>query len=86
MRLILIDHYSGYIWGDSADFAAGRAMESAADAARQLDESLCSRGRTYTEHGPRYRPASNETAYHVYRADIDGSEAVVTCSAATKEA
>jgi hypothetical protein len=76
VRLILIDNASGYIWGDSADFAASRSMESATDAARQLDESLGEHGRTYEEHGPRYRPASNESAYHVYRADIDGSEAV----------
>lgn len=76
MRLILIDHSTGYVFGDSADFAGGRAMENEAEAARQLDESLGVQGRTYETMGAGYRPAANETAYHVYRADIRGSDAV----------
>jgi hypothetical protein len=71
MRLILIDNCSGYIFGDSADFAGGRAVE-VIDACRTLDESNGVHGREYDEHGPGYRPAANETAYHVYR----GSDAI----------
>ena len=76
MRLILIDNHTGYVFGDSADFAGGRAMESGTDAAQALDASIGEHGRSYEEHGPGYRPASNQTAYHVYRADVGGSEAV----------
>lgn len=48
-RYILIDSYTGYVWGDSADFAAGKPGEinSPIDAARILDESLGEFGRRY---------------------------------------
>lgn len=76
MRLILIDNVSGYIFGDSADFASGRAMESASDAARLLDIAIHGASvRTYEERGPNHPVPANATAYHVYRADIGGSEA-----------
>lgn len=46
-------------------------------AAQWSDESLVREfGRIYRQHGPDYRPASNESAYHVFRADPDGSDAV----------
>jgi hypothetical protein len=73
-RYILIDNDSGYIYGDSADLE-GRIFEgSALDYAAALDASI-------GEHGCRYEmvrndPRSTESGYHVYRADIDGSEAV----------
>jgi hypothetical protein len=75
-RYILIDDASGYVWGDTGDLNGPARDETVVDAARRLDESLNEVGRTYDDHGPSFIPASNEGAYHVYRADIDGSEAV----------
>ena len=74
-RYILIDTNTGYIFGDSADFAAGHQsdMVSIADAARMLDESIGERDRTYTEYPSRPEGASG---YEVYRADVLGSEAI----------
>ena len=66
-RYILIDNNSGYVFGDSADFAAGRQSDlTPTEACRLLDEFIGEYGRAYTER------SSN----HVYRADINGSEAV----------
>ncbi len=45
------------------------------EAAQRLDEYLGEHGRIYEEHGPGFRPDSGG-AYHVFRADIHGSEAV----------
>ena len=75
-RYILIDNNSGYIFGDTADFAAGRQsdMQSITDAARLLDESNGEHGRSYVEH--HHNPRTTTSGYDVYRADIDGSEAV----------
>ena len=73
-RYILIDNYTGYIWGDSADLDGAIFAGTALDFAAALDASLGNHGRTYTEQP---RPdASNQSGYHVYRADIDGSDAV----------
>ena len=75
-RYILIDHDSGYIFGDTADYAASVASGDITPvlAARLLDESLGDHGRTYEEHGSGHRP--NGSAYRVYRADVGGAEAV----------
>jgi hypothetical protein len=75
-RYILIDHNSGYIWGDTGDLNGPARQETPAEAALRLDEDNKEFGREYEEHGANYRPNSGESAYHVYRADIDGSEAV----------
>ena len=73
-RYILIDNYSGYIFGDSADLNGKIFAGTALEFAKALDESIGEYGRTYREQS---RPdASNQSGYHVYRADIDGSEAV----------
>lgn len=73
-RYILVDNYSGFIWGDSADLDGAIFSGSALDFARALDESVGEHGRTYAEQP---RPdASNQSGYHVYRADINGSDAV----------
>ena len=74
MRYILIDNYSGFIWGDSADLDGAIFSGTALEFARALDESLGDHGRTYTEQSR--ADASNQTGYHVYRADVDGSDAV----------
>lgn len=77
-RFILIDHNSGYIFGDTADYLAGQDVGTLTPmlAAKLLDQSIGEHGRTYEECGPNYRPSSEDNAYYVYRADIDGSEAV----------
>ena len=75
-RYILIDSNSGYIFGDTADFAAGRQSEitSIADAARMLDASIGEHGRNYVEHTR--NPRTTVSGYDVYRADVNGGEAV----------
>lgn len=74
-RFILIDNNSGYIFGDSADFASGNQSDlTPVEAARLLDESIGEHGREYSELSS--QPRDTRTGYAVYRADIDGSEAV----------
>ena len=74
-RYILIDNCSGYIFGDTADLGMLEAPATIVDAARALDGSIGEHGRDYAECGL-HDLASNQTGYHVYRADIDGSEAL----------
>lgn len=78
-RYILIDSNSGFIWGDTAtlpafDGGAPDCEEAIVSAARVLDESVGSNGREY-EYRSR-DPRTSESYYRVYRADVDGSEAV----------
>lgn len=77
-RYILIDNASGYIWGDSADFMAGDQGDyTPAEVAQALDANVGAlHGSTQYEDTTMAGLASNETGYYVYRADIDGSEAV----------
>lgn len=75
-RYILIDSDSGYIWGDTADFATDRQGEfdgAICIAARLLDESLGEHGRAYIDS---WRRPDGASGYFVYRADVNGSEAV----------
>lgn len=73
-RYILIDSNSGYIFGDSADLN-GRIFQTddALEFAAALDASIGEHGRSYEwgDADDRHR-----SCYHVYRADIDGSDAV----------
>ncbi len=87
-RYILIDNCSGYIFGDTVDMPGdhvidGRTMREWGDdatpimAAQWLDEAVVGEfGQRYTEVSERDL-ASNESGYHVYRADINGSDAIV---------
>lgn len=77
-RYILIDNDSGYIFGDSADFAEQQSDLTPVKAAQILDESIGEYGRTYVESAT--SPQSTVTGYHVYRADVRGSEAVPVVS------
>lgn len=82
-RYILIDNHTGYIFGDTADLPGEHIMDGAAArdhemtptlAARWVDEAIIGAfGRTYIQHS--YAPAGAR-GYHVYRADVDGSDAV----------
>lgn len=89
MRLILIDNGSGLIFGDTADlprhvFAGNEFPVTQTDftrprdavyAARWLDEAVIGefgRGYEFMAHAPR----DTGTGYRVYRADVDGSDAV----------
>jgi hypothetical protein len=74
-RYILIDNFTGFIFGDSADLDGSIFSGTPAEFAAALDTSIFQPGRTY-EEVPRASVASDETAYHVYRADVGGSEAV----------
>ena len=87
-RYILIDNCSGYIYGDTADlpkhtfadaeYPVTQSGITPTEAARWMDEAVVGvHGRAY-EEVPRRALASNEAGYHVYRADINGSDAVMT--------
>lgn len=73
-RYILIDNYTGYIWGDSADFEGRIFIGTPLEYARALDESLGEHGRIYEMQSS--ADNGSTTGYHVYRADINGSDAV----------
>jgi microcystin degradation protein MlrC len=74
---ILIDNNSGYIWSDMRDLG-GKAHVAAdmtpVEAARLTDEDAGEYGRTYEFQ--RVAPSDTRTGYHVYRADVGGSDAV----------
>lgn len=72
-RYILIDNHSGYIFGDSADINGKIFDGTPCEVAQAIDESIGEYGRSYEESDP---DNSTVSGYHVYRADIDGSEAV----------
>jgi hypothetical protein len=72
-RYILIDNHTGYIWGDSADLNGAIFSGTALEYAEALDVSLHDGGRAYTEQS---RAQPGQSGYHVYRADVDGSDAV----------
>jgi len=74
-RFILIDNGSGFIFGDTGDLDGAARDETPLEAVARLDTSVGAHGRSYEEVS-RYGMASNETGYHVYRADVRGSEAV----------
>jgi hypothetical protein len=74
-RYILIDNASGYIWGDSADLGGKIFVGTPVEFAAALDASIGAPGREYEETSRRAL-GSQEAGYHVYRADIGGSEAV----------
>jgi hypothetical protein len=67
-RYILVDNNSGYIWGDSADFAPHGDIGGAADAARLLDEGLGTTGRAYELLGR--NPCTTCTGYDVYLSEL----------------
>lgn len=77
-RFILIDQHSGYVFGDTSDFAATRQSDlTPIQAARILDESIGEYGRSYVEHGPRSAASMVQSGgYFVYRADVRSSEGV----------
>lgn len=71
-RYILIDDNSGHIWGDSADldgaiFAADDPIEYAA----ALDRATGDPDWSYA-----WSASSGGGGYHVYRADVRGSDAI----------
>lgn len=70
---IIIDAWTGYIWGDTRDIG-GKSMsfDSIEDACRALDESNGDHGREYSQ----VSRLSGDQGYAVYRVDVDGSEAV----------
>jgi hypothetical protein len=75
-RYIAVDNCSGYIWGDSADLNGHIFTGTPLEFSAALDAAIGTPwDRTYEETS-RYALASNETGYHIYRADVNGSEAV----------
>ena len=77
MRLILIDNYSGYIFGEfhTANYTGNFDMRACLiDAARATDADNVEYGRTYAVRSR--APRDTRDGYHVYRADVRGSEQV----------
>lgn len=74
-RYILIDNGSGYVWGDSADLHGKIFTGSPIEFAQALDESIGEHGRSYEEVS-RHTLERDDTGYHVYKADVGGSDAV----------
>jgi hypothetical protein len=88
MRLILIDNNSGLIFGDTANYLLARLndwRENNSDnnsdtarlslmAARLLDDTIGEHGREYGFIN--YDPRDTRTGYLLYRADIDGADAL----------
>ena len=73
-RYILIDVASGYVWGYSADIDGKIATGTPCEIAQILDESIGE-----TDGAAEYRETHQRDSartYDVYRADINGSEAV----------
>jgi hypothetical protein len=73
-RYILIDRNSGYIWGDSADLNGKIFDGSPLEYAAALDASNGELDGEADYHET-YKSDARAT-YDVYRADIDGSEAI----------
>lgn len=69
-RYIIIDAWTGYIFGDTADLDGAARDETPAEACARLDASIGEYGRTYEE----VSRLSSDTGYIVYRADIEGGE------------
>ena len=85
-RYIIQDAFTGYLWGDTADFAAGKDFDGIVDACRLLDESVDPSAATTREYEEVSR-LSGASGYLVYRADINGSDAVpVVYDGQSKEA
>ena len=74
-RYILIDKNSGFIFGDSADFKGGIFSGSALEYAKALDESIGNFGRDY-DVKPVADCRGGGAGYIVFRADVNGSDAV----------
>ena len=73
-RYILIDNASGYIFGDSADIDGCVVNGTPAEVAAAIDASNHEHGRSYVEVPS--RELHDADGYHIFRADIDGSDAV----------
>ena len=80
-RYILIDRYSGFIFGDTGDLNGPARNESPLEAAKRLDEHIGGpdyvQARIYQEHGPREAIPDGCGAYFVYCAVGKGSELVM---------
>lgn len=78
MRLILIDNNSGFIFGEfsTSDYTGihKTSDRNLIDAAKHVDAEIGAQARIYTASGS--APNSTQTGYHVYRADVRGSEQV----------
>lgn len=76
MRMILIDNASGYIAGDTSDLhpESQERITTLEDAAREIDLAAGVGARVYTIGT--HDAAKRQQGYLVYRADINGSEAV----------
>lgn len=73
-RWILIDNNSGYIFADSGDLDGPARDETPIEFAARFDATIHEYGRTYEMLAR--NPRTTVTGYDVYRADIDGTEAV----------
>jgi hypothetical protein len=82
-RFILIDEHSGFIYGDTADLPRDHLIEGEQAGDLELTPELAARWVDEAEggkYGRRYSLTSHmpqgASGYHVYRADVGGSDAV----------
>ena len=74
-RFIIIDNCSGYVFVDTGDLDGAARDETPLEAVARFDATIGAGGRSYEEMA-RGELRSNETGYHVYRADVRGAEAI----------
>lgn len=67
-RYILIDNFSGFIWGDSANLEGNAFNGTPLEFAAALDTHVGPHTPRVYEDVSRDALASNESGYHVYRA------------------
>lgn len=79
-RYILISSGTGYIMGDTADFAVGRQSDLSCpeEAARLLDKSLGAAAASYSTIAVRSMVPDGADGYYVYRSDIGGADQMPT--------
>ena len=70
-RYILIDSDCGYIFGDSAELNGRVFSGTPAEFAEAMDLAAGISGRSYVEDS-----LDGKSGYHVYLADVEGSETV----------
>lgn len=75
-RYIGIDSNTGYVFFDTGDLDGAARQESPSEAVERFETYENVRGGVSVEYVEHAHAPSGASGYHVYRADIGGSEAV----------
>lgn len=73
-RYILIDNYSGYVWGDSSDLNGAVFTGTIEEYAAALDKSIDASAAVDRSYVMQTRPDADEQGYLIYLADADGGD------------